>query len=106
MEQIFSYGTLQSKEIQMQVFNKILIGKPDQIVGYVLKALKIEEEFGMEDYCVAIPTNDPSDIVPGIVFDISILDLEKADLFESNAYKRVEITLNSGKLAWIYLENR
>jgi gamma-glutamylcyclotransferase (GGCT)/AIG2-like uncharacterized protein YtfP len=105
MEQIFSYGTLQSKEIQMQVFNKLLTGKPDQLLGYKIKDLKIEEEFGIEDYFVAIPSEDPSDCIKGIVFDISSLDLDKADLFESKAYKRVQITLKSGIIAWIYVEN-
>ena len=105
MEQIFSYGTLQSKEIQMQVFNKRLTGTPDQLLGYKLKGLKIEEEFGMADYIVVVPSENPSDCINGIVYTISSVDLAKADLFESNAYKRVEITLKSGIIAWIYIEN-
>lgn len=105
MEQIFSYGTLQSKEIQMQVFNKLLTGTPDQLTGYKLKDLQIEEEFGIEDYFVATPSENPSDAVDGIVYTISSADLAKADQFESNAYKRVEITLKSGTVAWIYIEN-
>ncbi|CAD0004423.1 MULTISPECIES: gamma-glutamylcyclotransferase family protein [Flavobacterium] len=105
MEQIFSYGTLQSKEIQMQVFNKLLTGTPDQLTGYKLKDLQIEEEFGIEDYFVATPSENPSDAVDGIVYNISSADLAKADQFESNAYKRVEITLKSGTVAWIYIEN-
>jgi gamma-glutamylcyclotransferase (GGCT)/AIG2-like uncharacterized protein YtfP len=105
MEQIFSYGTLQSKEIQMQVFNKLLTGTPDQLPGYKLKDLQIEEEFGIEDYFVATPSENPSDAVDGIVYSISSADLAKADQFESNAYKRVEITLKSGVVAWIYIEN-
>jgi len=105
MEQIFSYGTLQSKEIQMQVFNKLLTGTPDQLPGYQLKDLKIEEEFGMTDYFVAIPSENPSDEIDGIVFTISSEDLAKADLFESNAYKRIEITLKSGITAWVYIES-
>jgi hypothetical protein len=50
MEQLFSYGTLQSKEIQMQVFNKLLSGTEDQLAGYKLKDLQIEE-FGMKLFC-------------------------------------------------------
>mgnify|MGYP003396746659 CR=1 FL=1 len=105
MEQLFSYGTLQSKEIQMQVFNKLLIGTPDQLLGYKLKDLQIEEEFGMEDYFVAIPSENPSDAIKGIAFSISSEDLIKADQFESNAYKRTQITLQSGITAWIYIES-
>lgn len=105
MEQLFSYGTLQSKEIQMQVFNKLLNGTPDQVTGYKLKDLKIEEEFGMTDYFVAMPSENTSDCIQGIVYTISAKDLAKADLFESNAYKRVQIKLKSGITAWIYIES-
>ncbi|WP_348800273.1 gamma-glutamylcyclotransferase family protein [Flavobacterium adhaerens] len=105
MEQIFSYGTLQSKEIQKQVFNRVLSGTPDQLLGYTLKDLKIEEEFGIEDYFVAVPSDNPSDSIKGIVYSISELDLAKADQFESNAYQRLQITLKSGTVAWIYIEN-
>lgn len=105
MEQLFSYGTLQSKEIQMQVFNKILTGTPDQLTGYKLKDLKIEEEFGMTDYFVAMPSENIADSIKGIVYTISGKDLAKADLFESNAYKRVQIKLKSGVTAWIYIES-
>lgn len=105
MEQIFSYGTLQSKEIQMQVFNKVLTGTKDELLGYKLKDLKIEEEFGIADYFVATPSDNPSDCIKGIVFNISSHDLAKADQFESNAYKRVQIELKSGTIAWIYIES-
>ena len=105
MEQLFSYGTLQSKEIQMQVFNKLLTGTEDQLAGYKLKELQIEEEFGMEDYFVAMPSENPLDAVQGIAFAISTDDLTKADQFESNAYKRIQITLKSGTIAWIYIES-
>jgi gamma-glutamylcyclotransferase (GGCT)/AIG2-like uncharacterized protein YtfP len=105
MEKLFSYGTLRSKQIQMQLFNKILTGTPDQLLGYKLKSLQIEEEFGMADYVVAVPSQDSSDPIHGVVFNISPSDLAKVDIFESNAYKRVEVTLKSGTSAWIYIEN-
>ena len=105
MEKLFSYGTLRSKQIQMQVFNKILTGTADQLLGYKLKSLQIEEEFGMADYVVVVPSENPSEIIHGVVFNVSNADLAKVDLFESNAYKRVKVTLKSGISAWIYLEN-
>lgn len=105
MEQLFSYGTLRSKEIQRQIFNKVLTGTPDQLLGHKLKSLQIEEEFGMADYVVVVPSKDPTDIIHGVVFNISDADLAKVDLFESNAYKRVQVTLESGAVAWIYMEN-
>lgn len=105
MEQLFSYGTLRSKEIQRQIFNKVLTGTPDQLLGHKLKSLQIEEEFGMADYVVVVPSKDPADIIHGVVFTISDADLAKVDIFESNAYKRVQVTLKSGIVAWVYIEN-
>jgi hypothetical protein len=40
----------------------------------------------MEDYFVAMPSENPSDAVHGIAFTVSSEDLIK-DQFESNAYK-------------------
>ncbi|WKL50196.1 gamma-glutamylcyclotransferase family protein [Flavobacterium pectinovorum] len=105
MEKLFSYGTLRSKEIQRQVFNRILTGSADQLLDHKLKSLQIEEEFGMADYVVVVPSTDPSDIIHGVVFDVSSAELAKADIFESNAYKRVHVKLKSGTEAWIYIEN-
>ena len=105
MEKLFSYGTLRSKQIQMQLFNKVLTGTKDQLLNHKLKSLQIEEEFGMTDYFVAVASDNLSDAIKGIVFDISSSDLAKADLFESNSYKRVQVTLKSGIIAWIYIEN-
>lgn len=105
MEQLFSYGTLRSKEIQMRIFNKFLTGTADQLLGYKLKSLQIEEEFGMADYVVVVPSENPSDIIHGVTFNVTSADLTKADLFESNSYKRVQVTLKSGTTAWIYIEN-
>lgn len=105
MEKLFSYGTLRSKEIQRQVFNRILTGTVDQLLDHKLKSLQIEEEFGMADYVVVVPSTDSSDTIHGVVFDVSNADLVKADIFESNAYKRVQVKLKSGVVAWIYIEN-
>ncbi|KAF2332611.1 gamma-glutamylcyclotransferase family protein [Flavobacterium daemonense] len=105
MEKLFSYGTLRSKQIQMQVFNKVLTGTADQLLGYKLKSLQIEEEFGMADYVVAVASENPSEIIHGVVFNVTVADLAKVDLFESNAYRRVQVTLKSGTVAWIYMEN-
>jgi hypothetical protein len=51
MEQPFSHGTQVVKRNSDAGFNKLLSGTEDQLAGYKLKDLQIEEEFGMEDYC-------------------------------------------------------
>ena len=74
-------------------------------MGHNLKSLQKEEEFGMADHVVVVPSVDPSDIIHGVVFDVSNADLAKVDIFESNSYKRVRVKLKSGTEAWIYMEN-
>lgn len=106
MELLFSYGTLRSKQIQMQVFNKVLSGTQDQILGFKLKSLQIEEEFGMADYVVAVPSENLEDIIHGAVFEVTNTELLKVDQFESNSYKRVQVKLKSGRMAWVYTENK
>lgn len=106
MELLFSYGTLRSKQIQMQIFNKVLSGTQDQLLGYKLKSLQIEEEFGMADYVVAIASETTTDIIHGVAFTVTNADLLKVDQFESNSYRRVQVTLKSGKVAWVYTENK
>jgi gamma-glutamylcyclotransferase (GGCT)/AIG2-like uncharacterized protein YtfP len=68
--------------------------------------LQIEEEFGMADYVVAVPSENLEDIIHGVVFDVSNAELLKVDQFESNSYKRVQVKLKSGILAWVYTENK
>ncbi|WDF62397.1 gamma-glutamylcyclotransferase family protein [Flavobacterium sp. KACC 22763] len=106
MEKLFSYGTLRSKQVQMQIFKKVLVGTPDQLLGYKLKSLQIEEEFGMADYVVAIASENAEENIHGVVFNVTSADLAKVDLFESNSYRRVQVKLQSGTVAWVYTENK
>ena len=41
MELLFTYGTLQLEEVQLQTFGRKLEGKPDALVGYRLVMTKI-----------------------------------------------------------------
>ena len=44
MEKLFAYGTLQDKDIQENIFGRILRGTSEILVGYVLKKIQIEEK--------------------------------------------------------------
>jgi gamma-glutamylcyclotransferase (GGCT)/AIG2-like uncharacterized protein YtfP len=102
MEKLFAYGTLKDKDIQETIFGRILKGNPDTLVGYVVKQIHIEEEFGMEPYPIITPTQDSSDIIHGILYDLSSEDLQKADTYEGIHYKRIQVQLQSGEVAWTF----
>lgn len=103
MENLFAYGTLKEKDIQETIFGHILKGTSDSLVGYEIQKISIEEEFGMEEYPIIVPTENSETIINGIVYEISELYLEKVDTYEGRHYKRIEVQLQSGKKAWAYV---
>lgn len=95
---LFTYGTLQENAIQLDLFGRILIGIKDVLVGYKISENKYE---GI--YPVLFQTKNTADIVTGKTYELSTLELEKANAYEGLDYKRVKVTLMSGKKAWVYI---
>lgn len=103
MHNLFSYGTLQRKDIQTELFQRTLQGVPDSLRGYHQTTLELPANDGTrEQYPVIDHTGDPSDIVEGILFNVTADELKKADAYEGPAYHRIEATLESGRKAWVY----
>ncbi len=102
MEKLFTYGTLQDKEIQEKIFGRVLNGTSETLIGYAVKEIQIEEEFGLMQYPIITETNNPEDTINGIVFEITANDLRQADLYEGFHYKRIEVHLQSSEKAWVY----
>ena len=103
MEKLFAYGTLKDKHIQETIFGRTLSGVPDRLIGFVINYIEIEEEFGLEKYPIITATDNPDDIVTGIVYDITEEDVNRADTYEGLHYKRIEATLESLQTAWAYI---
>jgi hypothetical protein len=107
-EALFSYGTLQLPEVQHATYGRLLEGRPDMLSGYRLEPLVISspdvvELSGLEIHTIACRTGDPADVVTGIVFTLTPTEIEATDLYETDAYARVEVALASGALAWVYV---
>jgi gamma-glutamylcyclotransferase (GGCT)/AIG2-like uncharacterized protein YtfP len=102
MQKLFTYGTLQHQDIQEDIFGRILKGTPETLVGYIVNTIKIEEEFGMIEYPIIVETENPEDIIQGIVYEVTTNDLRQADSYEGKHYKRVEVALQSNEIAWAY----
>jgi gamma-glutamylcyclotransferase (GGCT)/AIG2-like uncharacterized protein YtfP len=102
MQKLFTYGTLQNDDIQETIFGRHLQGTPETLIGYVIKEIQIEEEFGIVYYPIIMETNNPEDTINGIVYEINSNDLRQADLYEGLHYKRVEVHLQSNEKAWAY----
>ena len=102
MVKLFTYGTLQHDDIQENIFGRKLVGTPETLIGYALKTIPIEEEFGIEYYPIIEETHLEEDTINGIVYEISDTELRQADLYEGLHYKRVEVQLQSNQKAWAY----
>jgi gamma-glutamylcyclotransferase (GGCT)/AIG2-like uncharacterized protein YtfP len=111
MPLLFSYGTLQQDNVQLSTFGRLLKGQPDQLVGFEQSLLIIDDPHVVatsgKSHHVIVKFNGVEDSrVSGTVFEITDADLAKADRYEVAAYKRIAVTLASGKQAWVYVDAR
>jgi hypothetical protein len=107
MVRLFSYGTLQQRELQLSLFGRELGGKPDRLPGYDLSTLAISDPSvtalsGSAEHPIARATGDPDDHIDGTVFEISDAELVAADGYEVDDYTRALVPLASGLTAWVY----
>jgi len=104
---LFSYGTLQTEKVQIELFGRILQGWNDVLNGYRTIWAEITDTAflakGEQNYqLTAVLSNDKNDAITGIVFEISEEELLLADEYEPINYKRSKVILVSGKEAWVY----
>ncbi|MFV8335584.1 gamma-glutamylcyclotransferase family protein [Flavobacterium sp. RSP29] len=102
MEKLFAYGSLQNEDIQKDLFGRILEGTPETLIGYIVKEIQIEEEFGLVHYPIITETQIPEDTINGMVYSVSSQELRQTDLYEGLHYRRVEVHLESNQKAWAY----
>jgi gamma-glutamylcyclotransferase (GGCT)/AIG2-like uncharacterized protein YtfP len=108
---LFSYGTLQQREVQLERFGRELRGATDGLPGYRTTLIKITDPeviraSGTDRHPLVVPSADPGDVVEGSVLALTSAELAAADDYEVDDYVRVEVTLTSGTRAWAYLDAR
>ena len=111
MENIFSYGTLQDEAVQIENFNRKLDGAKDSLKGFTLKMIAISNPevvriSGKTHHPTLVQTDNATDEVQGMVFEITQEELQKADTYEDADYERTGVELASGKKAWVYIQKK
>lgn len=96
MEEIFTYGTLQDPKVQMKIIGRTIKGIPDGLAGYKKSTITI----GNILYPIIIPGGNS--VIQGKVIAVTQEELQKIDAYETSAYRRELVTLQSGKEAWVY----
>ena len=105
---LFSYGTLQQREVQLATYGRELTGHRDSLAGYRLGEVEIDDPdvvtvSGKAVHTIAVPSADRSERVQGMVYLLTPEELEASDAYETNAYTRVQVTLESGCRAFVYV---
>lgn len=107
---LFSYGTLQQREVQLANYGRELDGQPDALPGYELVPVVIDDPdvvalSGKAVHTIARRTGKAADLVPGMLFRLTEGELDSTDAYETSAYSRIEVELQSGCKAWVYVES-
>ena len=109
MPLLFSYGTLQHEEIQQATFGRHLHGWRDELPGFEPSLVRIEDPqpaaaTGRTHHANVVTSERADSRVSGTVFEVTDAELVAADEYERPAsYGRVEVTLASGRTAWVYV---
>ncbi len=96
MTLLFVYGTLKEKKVQQEVLGRIAESFSDTLSGYTLVTIKIKDK----TYPQAVPQKNSK--IKGLVLSIAPEELKKLDQYETKAYQRKKVILESGKEAWVY----
>ena len=100
MPLLFSYGTLKDEKVQLSTFGRRLTGQRDELRGFEQSSIIIDGG----TYATIKFNGNKTSRVAGVVFEVTDSELAKADEYEGDFYyKRIAVTLASGKRAWVYV---
>lgn len=110
MELLFSYGTLQQENVQISTFGRSLVGEKDILKGYIISEVEIFDEevikvSGKKFHPIIKETGKSQDKVYGTVFGLTLEEINFSDKYEVDSYVRRQVILDSGKVAWIYIDS-
>lgn len=108
-ERLFSYGTLQLELVQRRLFGRRLQGSSDALREFRLETLTIHDQTvvaisGSSEHTMAGFTGRASDVITGTVFAVTPGEIQKADQYEVAAVIRKQVVLESGTVAWAYVD--
>jgi hypothetical protein len=95
----------------MSLFGRLLQGQADELIGFEQARFAIEDPqvvaaTGKTHHAIVKFNGRKDSRVRGTVFEVSELELARADQYEPAGYKRVAAMLASGKQAWVYADAR
>lgn len=107
-EFLFTYGTLQLPDVQLDTFGRVVEGEDDSLAGHRLEWVDVGDErvaqlSGLDEHPILRRTGDARDRVFGRVLTLDPEELDAADEYEVALYRRTSVVLASGRTAWVYV---
>jgi len=96
---LFVYGTLLDPKFRNTLLERSVRTDTDVLKDYALISHPV-----LHLYPVVVPSE--GDIVKGVVFEVSEMELERLDRYETEYYKRENVTLDSGVECMVYVQNK
>ena len=105
---LFSYGTLQHRDVQLDTFGRLVDSDADVLPGYTVDYAEIEdprvlELSGLSAHPIVRVTGNPLDKVTGVALRVTEAELDAADEYEVALYRRIAARLGSGRDACVYV---
>lgn len=105
---IFSFGTLRLDDVQRSLFGRSVATKPDSLAGWAIGSVQITDPevialSGTDTHPGLVRTGVATDVVEGVVLDVTVDELAAADHYERVSFERTAVTLESGTAAWVYV---
>ncbi|WP_127475992.1 gamma-glutamylcyclotransferase family protein [Microbacterium sulfonylureivorans] len=105
---LFSYGTLQHPEVQLDTFGRLLEAEDDVLPGYTVDYAEIADPrvadlSGLSVHPIVRATGSARDKVVGKALWVTEDELDASDEYEVALYRRVSVVLASGRNAWVYV---
>lgn len=108
MVYLFSYGTLQKEQVQLETFGRLLNGEKDILIDYKINRIEITDpevlrKSNQKYHPILEFSGNKTDEVEGILFEVTKEEILQADEYEVDNYKRIETVFKSGKKGFIYV---
>ncbi|WP_347346040.1 gamma-glutamylcyclotransferase family protein [Microbacterium sp.] len=106
---LFSYGAMQSEEVQLDLFGHVVPLQADFLTGYTVDYAEFEDHRDSDACPRAVHprlrrTGNPVDKAIGRVLTLTDAEIEASDEYQTPLlYRRISVTLASGRTAWVYV---
>lgn len=94
--------------MQLKLFGRLVDTDPDVLPAFRVDVVAITDPevvatSGLSEHSILHRTGDLADVIEGAVLRLTPDELAAADAYEVNDYQRIEVSLRSGRRAWVYV---